>query len=60
MNVNRAQEILDSSNKIDVQHNGTAVWIEDVDAQSQTARVYPEGRPEDKQTVAINELKEIQ
>ena len=60
MNLNRAQEILQSKEKIDVNIDGTPVWIEGIDAQSGTARVFPEGNPDDKRTVAINELTEIQ
>lgn len=60
MDLNRAQEILQSKDIINVQMNGTSVWIEGVDAQSGTARVYPEGSPQDKQTVDVNELMEIQ
>lgn len=60
MDVDRAQEIIQSKQKIDVQVDGTSVWIEGVDARSGTARVYAEGNPQDKRTVAVDELQEIQ
>lgn len=60
MDLNRAQEIFQSKDKIDVQMNGTPVWIEGIDVQSGTVRVYPEGNPEDKQTVDVKELMELQ
>lgn len=60
MDLNRAQEIFQSKDIIDVQMNGTSVWIEGVDAQSGTVRVYPEGNPQDKRTVNVNELMEVQ
>jgi len=60
MDLNRAQEILQSKNIIDVQMDGISVWIEGVDAQSGTARIYPEDNPQDKQTVNVNDLTEVQ
>lgn len=60
MDANRAQEILQSKDIIDVHMNGTSVWIEGVDTQSGTAMVFPEGNPQDKRTVDVTELMEIQ
>lgn len=59
MELNRAQEIIQSKQKIDVQIDGTSVWIEEVDTRSGTARVYTEGNPQDKRTVAVDELQEM-
>ncbi|RXT13517.1 H-type small acid-soluble spore protein [Ammoniphilus sp. CFH 90114] len=60
MDLNRAQEIVEAKEKIDVQVDGTSVWIEGIDAQSRTARVHTEGEPQDKRTVSIEDLEEIQ
>jgi len=59
MDLNRAQQIIEAEDKIDVQVDGMSVWIEGIDAQSKTARVHPEGEPEDKRTVAIEDLQEM-
>ncbi len=59
MDLNRAQQIIEAEEKIDVQVDGMSVWIEGIDAQSKTARVHPEGEPEDKRTVAIEDLQEM-
>lgn len=59
MNVERAQEILNSTDKIDVKFEGVNVWIDSVDQNSKTARVHTEANPEDLKTVAVDELKEV-
>lgn len=60
MDVSRAQEIFQAKEKIDVQVDGTPVWIEGVDSRSGTARIHFEGNPDDKRTVDVDELMEIQ
>jgi small acid-soluble spore protein H (minor) len=59
MNVQRAQEILNSEAKIEVQFEGVKVWIDSVDEQSKTARVHTVANSEDLKTVAVDELKEL-
>jgi small acid-soluble spore protein H (minor) len=59
MDINRAQEIFESPKKIEVQYDGIAVWIDSIDEQSKTVRVYPEGSPEDRRTVSVQELNEM-
>ncbi|RXI99574.1 H-type small acid-soluble spore protein [Anaerobacillus alkaliphilus] len=59
MNVNRAQQILDSAKEIEVQYNGTSIWIQNVNSADGTARVYPRQNPENEMTVNIQELQEI-
>jgi small acid-soluble spore protein H (minor) len=59
MDLSRAQEIIESPRKIDVQFEGMPIWIDSVDETSKTARVYTEGNPEDKKTVAVTELREL-
>ncbi|HJV46302.1 MAG TPA: H-type small acid-soluble spore protein [Bacillota bacterium] len=60
MDVTRAQEIYQANERINVEFEGKPVWIEGIDNQSKTARVYKEGNPQDKLTVAVSELVEIQ
>lgn len=58
MNVNRAQQIVASTKDIDVEHNGASIWIQNVNPQAETARVYPRQNPENELTVSVNELEE--
>jgi small acid-soluble spore protein H (minor) len=58
MDVTRAQEIIKSEKKIDVQYQGQSVWIDGVDENTATARVHPEGNPAHSMTVSVNELEE--
>ncbi len=59
MNVNRAQQILDSTQEIEVQYNGTSIWIQNVNSADGTARVHPRHNPENEMTVNIQELREM-
>jgi len=58
VNAKRAQEILQSAEKIDVEHAGVPVWIESVDEESNTARVHSEGNPQESKIVSVSELEE--
>lgn len=58
MNVNRAQQIISSTKDIDVEHNGASIWIQNVNPEAETARVYPRENPENEMTVRIQELLE--
>lgn len=58
MNTNRAQQILESTKDIEVQHNGASIWIQNVNPEEGTARIYPRQNPEQEMTVSINELQE--
>jgi len=60
MNVQRAQEIIKSDRKIEVQYQGQPVWIDGVDERTGTARVHPEGNPTDSMTVGVDQLEERQ
>lgn len=59
MNVARAKEILESPEEIIVHYQGEPVWIQHVDEQQGTARIYTRDNPEQEQTVSVNELREI-
>lgn len=58
MNVERANQIIDSPEKIKVTYQGTPVWIESIDDGNQTARVFPENNPNEEKTVPVGELVE--
>ncbi|MFH5186471.1 small, acid-soluble spore protein, H family [Paenibacillus sp. TAB 01] len=59
MKVFRAQEILQSEAKIEVELHGVSVWIDSVDAEQETAKVHVEHQPADAKVVAVEELQEI-
>jgi len=58
MNAQRAQEILESMKEVEVTFNGTPVWIQHVDQQNDTARVFKENNPDDEMTVPVSQLNE--
>jgi small acid-soluble spore protein H (minor) len=58
MDVTRAQEIMNSPEKIKVQYQGESVWIDGVDERTATARVHPEGKPTNSSTVDVGQLVE--
>lgn len=59
MDSQRAHEIMQSHDKIEVYFEGMPVWINNVDDRSKTARVHTIENPEDKRTVALDELEEM-
>lgn len=58
MNKQRAQEIASSPVMANVTYNGTPVYIQNVDENRGTARIYPLDQPEQEQEVSVNELME--
>lgn len=58
MDVHRAQEIIQSKDKIGVRYEGKAVWIDGIDEKSRTARVHVEQQPDKQMTVAVDQLVE--
>lgn len=58
MNTTRAQQILESAKEIDVKYNGASIWIQNVNPEEGTARVYPRQNPENEMTVHVTELEE--
>lgn len=59
MDVTRAQEIVDSPKEIEVHHNGRPVWIQHLNLNEETARVYTRANPDDEKEVPVYELNEI-
>ena len=58
MNIQRAQEIASSPNMEHVEYNGVPIYIQRVDAQNETARIYPLDQPDQEQEVPVRSLTE--
>jgi len=58
MDMDRAQSILHSSEKITVLFREEAVWIHEVDASTKTATVHFENNADNLQTVEVTQLHE--
>jgi len=58
MNADRAQAIIESTQKINVHLDGIPVWIDNVDRQNHTATVHAENRPNDTRVVPVERLIE--
>lgn len=58
MDISRASEIVNSSETIEVLHNGSPVWIESISSENNTALVKPlDGRGKIRE-ISITELVE--
>ncbi|MGE8204845.1 small acid-soluble spore protein H [Heyndrickxia sp. NPDC080065] len=58
MNKQRAQEIAKSSVMCNVTYNGKPIYIQHVDENNETARIFPIGQPENEQDVSLSSLVE--
>jgi small acid-soluble spore protein H (minor) len=58
VNINRAQQIVESAKEIEVLYHGDPVWIQNIDEQEQTARVYTADEPDREMDVPVKELRE--
>lgn len=58
MNILRAKEIASMPDMAKVTLNGVPVYIQHVDEENETARVFPLHEPQKEQSVSIRELKE--
>ncbi|WP_308636348.1 H-type small acid-soluble spore protein [Paenibacillus silvisoli] len=58
MNAQRAQEIAESSTMVHVTCDGVPIYIQHVDPDSNTARIYPLDQPDKEETVSLNSLTE--
>ena len=54
----RAEEIAASPVMANVSYQGEAIYIQHVDEQEDTARIYPLDEPENEKSVALSELSE--
>lgn len=58
MNVQRAQEIAESPVMANVTYQGNPVFIQHVDHDKETARIYPLNESENEQVVPVHSLEE--
>lgn len=58
MNIQRAQEIADSPVMANVEYNGVRVYIQHVNEENETVRIYPLDQPEKEQEVPVRSLNE--
>jgi small acid-soluble spore protein H (minor) len=58
MNIFRAKEIASSPAMAKVTLNGIPVYIQHVDEETETARVFPLDEPQNEQSVSIRQLIE--
>ncbi|MBD8025648.1 small acid-soluble spore protein H [Ureibacillus sp. 179-F W5.1 NHS] len=58
MNAQRAQEISESPVIANVLYNGMKVYIQHVNEDNETARIYPLDDPQKEQEVPLNQLIE--
>jgi small acid-soluble spore protein H (minor) len=59
MDILRANQIIESPNKVEVRYQGVPVWIDSINKETQTARVHTEANPNDEKTVPVRDLKEM-
>lgn len=58
MDLQRAQEIASSAKMARVTYNGAPIYIQQVNEQNETARIYPLDEPQNEQEVALSQLME--
>lgn len=58
MNVQRAREIASSPTMEHVEYNGVPIYIQRVNEQNETARIYPLDHPDQEQEVPVRSLTE--
>ncbi|WP_243523644.1 small acid-soluble spore protein H [Bacillus pseudomycoides] len=58
MNKQRAQEIAASPIMANVTYNGVPIYIQNVDENNETARIYPLNRPQNEQEIPLSNLIE--
>ena len=59
MEPQRAKEILESPDTINVMHDGVKVYIQNLNEETEIARIYPLDNPEYVQDVPVGELDEV-
>lgn len=58
MNLQRAQKVVASPDMLKVTYNGIPIYIQNVDENNETARIYPLDEPNKEQTVPLANLEE--
>ncbi|WP_078547607.1 small acid-soluble spore protein H [Litchfieldia alkalitelluris] len=58
MNIQRAKEIATLPEMVNVTYNGTPIYIQHVDDDAETARIFPLEQPQNEKNVPITQLIE--
>jgi small acid-soluble spore protein H (minor) len=58
LNKQRAQEIVESPEIINVKYNGKPIYIQHVDEKTNMARIYPLDEPTKEEDVPLEQLEE--
>ena len=58
MNISRAQQIVESSKEFLVTYKDIPVWIQNIDENAETARVYTADEPDKEMVIPIRNLEE--
>lgn len=58
MDINRAQQIFQSPDTVEVKLNGVSVWIDQIDASTEHVKVHEESNPATRKTVPVSALQE--
>ncbi|WP_067729490.1 small acid-soluble spore protein H [Oceanobacillus damuensis] len=58
MNIQRAEQIVESPELINVTYNGKKIYIQHVDEQNKLARIYPLDDPQNEFDVQLEQLSE--
>lgn len=58
MNIQRAKEIAESAEMVNVTCEGMKVYIQNVDEQTESVRIFPLGQPEQERSVPLDSLFE--
>jgi len=58
MNVNRAKEIASMGEMVNVQYEGESIYIQSVDVEQGTARIFPLNNPQSEKSVPVEGLSE--
>ena len=59
MDAKRAQDIIESNDKIQVQYNGQSIWIAEVNPSKNTANIKTNIFDKETMEVSLNELNEV-
>ncbi|MBO1514583.1 H-type small acid-soluble spore protein [Metabacillus bambusae] len=58
MNVNRAKEISQLGEMVNVHYQNEGIYIQSVDEEQGTARIYPLNNPQEEKSVPVDHLIE--
>ena len=58
MDMNRAHEIVSSSNNVDVTYNGNKIYIDSIDKDNECCEIHFIDQPVTKLNVPLSDLKE--